>query len=146
MCLTRTRGMRQKYPTASGAKPVPTPRRSAVARPRAPPRHRHAAPAARRRRARPARSPPPADRAARSSCPPWEGPSRRSLRSSLLLPVDGPLQLVLVHARAALDVQLLRLVVELVARATFLSVGARALSPTLARRLRIARRAPRSGA
>src|SRR5436190_18732063 len=59
----------------------------------------------------------------------------RPYGSPSLLPVDGALQLRLVHPRAAFDAELLRLVVELVARAALRAVRARALSPALARRL-----------
>src|SRR5438067_10242397 len=66
--------------------------------------------------------------------------------ASLLLRVDRPLKLLLVHARAALDSELARLVVELVARPALRPVGPRALPAALAGRLvvdRCARRPPR---
>src|SRR4051812_21461088 len=106
-------------------------RRSAAARLRAPPLRRRAPVAADPLPDRLARTPPPAGRSARSSSPPAGVRSRRSLRSSVLLPVHGPLELLLVHPRAPLDVQLFRLVVELVARAALGPIGTRALSPTL---------------
>src|SRR5205823_2611075 len=51
--------------------------------------------------------------------------------ASLLLRVDRPLKLLLVHARAALDSELARLVVELVARPALRPLGPRALPAAL---------------
>src|SRR3954471_20696854 len=133
MCVTWTRGIGLTQECA-------TRRRSARAHHRGRPPRRHASPAARRPPGSRVPSPPRADRGARSSFPPAGAPSRRSLRSSVLLPVHGSLELVLVHVRAALDVQLLRLVVELVARTALLAVGARPLAPAVPWRLRSARR------
>src|SRR5689334_4994849 len=123
-----------------------TSRRSALGPGRGQPRRRPTRTASDRLRdprGRPRRR---AGTAARSSCLPSAVPSRRSLRSSALLPVDSPLELLLVHPRAAFDVQVLGLVVELVARPALLAVGARPLSPALARRLRVADRRPRTAA
>src|SRR5438046_188389 len=64
-----------------------------------------------------------------------------SLRSGLLA-VDGALELVLVHRRAALDVELLGLLVELVARAALGPTGSRPL-PAAARGRHVLRRRPR---
>jgi hypothetical protein len=51
-------------------------------------------------------------------------PTRSDQESKLFLPVDGALKLRLVHSRAALDAELLGLVVELVAGAAFLAIRA----------------------
>src|SRR5919197_77415 len=63
--------------------------------------------------------------------------------AAALLPVDGPLELRLVHLRAAFDVQLARLVVELLLRAPLRSVRSRSHSAAPARR-NVLRRRPRS--
>src|SRR5947209_7366147 len=66
------------------------------------------------------------------------------LGEPLLLRVDRPLELLLVHARAALDSELARLVVELVARPALRPVGPRPLPAAPAGRLVVDRR-PRRG-
>ena len=60
-------------------------------------------------------------------------PGAASLNASALLRVDGPLQLALVHPRAALDLESLGLVVELVAGAALAALGARAPAAAPAR-------------
>src|SRR5437763_2665841 len=66
-----------------------------------------------------------------------------SPRALALLRVYGPLELLLVHPRAPVDAELLRLVVQLVARAPLGAVRARALAAALAGRL-VLDRGPRA--
>src|SRR6202008_3574559 len=70
------------------------------------------------------------------------GPAKRALR---LRAVDGALQLLLVHLRAAVDAELAGLGVELVARAALGPVGARAQAAA-ARGGHVARRGARARA
>src|SRR6201990_3187756 len=80
-----------------------------------------------------------AARAAVTRCiEPGRGPD------ALLAGVDRPLELGLVHARPALDAEVARLVVELVARAALLPVGARPLSAPPPRGHVLRRRARRA--
>src|SRR5205085_2167007 len=75
--------------------------------------------------------------------PPAPSTAMRLIRDLLAaLPGDGALELGLVHVRTALDAELPRLVVELVARAPARARAARAL-PASAARGDVARRGPR---
>src|SRR5437763_2413216 len=105
-------------------------------------------------------APPPPTRASAPSrasrsrrCPPRPGgptsrrPSRTPARcrAGLFAPVDRALELLLVHVRAALDPELLGLVVALVARAPLLAIGPGALAAA-PRRGHVIRRGARARA